>query len=539
MDHQKFLNLLNFTDLESNSLLILATLKNDIETVKTLLEEGANVNHYNFNDKNILTIANEFKDRTLIDKIFPQYLDRFDEKTKNSLLTQISNSNMHLLNLYGLKPNEAKENALHEAIKKQDLVLLEKLLKEGIDPNKPFKDNPNVAYSLTSRKIDFALKALTLLDRYGLDKTQKTKEGNNLSFYLLNAKPSQVLFNYLEKNNYPIQLSSKSIYGNNIFFIDMTQIKLNNTQIKQYIIDTVNKTNYIHVEYDTIETLNKNDNSVIFQIAKKIMDNNWPLQVKMKKAGKYDNHPKFFDLFETLFSLRYTKSYFRGQKMPTYFLSSYPEEILMNDSQQSYETKTFTEVKDKTEFNFKKYHYQQQTLEEILRYYSLEDFQIKSSSIDFSNSDFLNDKFRELFYHKPRHHTLLHFEKLINSNFFDINHQTIEEKRDGVLVKKNSFLMNYLSTLVDKHKCPYDWQAINEIEDTLGSWMSIVLSKPIDGHLINEKGESVFSLFKKLNKSNKLDKKSKNLLNISLEKWSIEESMASEDNSEKTKKLKI
>lgn len=538
MDNQNFLKLLNFTDLENNSLLMLATLKNDVETVKALLEEGANVNHHNFERKNILTIANEFNDRTLIDTIFPKYLTQFDDKTKNTLLGQVNQQNIHLLALYQLSPNEAKENPLWEAIKQSDLTLLEKLLKQGIDPNKATKNNPNAAYSLVNKKIDFITKALTLFDKYGLDKNTQNENKELLSYVLLNNKPSQTLLNYLEKNNYPIQLSKKASYGNNIDFVDLTYFKLNEGQINKYIIDTVNQNNYMHINYSTVETLHKNDNPVVFQIAQKIIDNNWATQIKFKVEKEYQ--PQYFDLFETLLELRYNKGYFRGENMPTYFLSTYPEEILMNESQQRFESKVFTQVKNKTEFNFKKYSYQESMLEDLLSHYSLEDFQIKSSHIDFSRSNKLNNVFSHLVgrYHNVSESELNHFEKLLKSDIFDINYEEISKEGKKVH-KEESFLINYLSVLTNKYDSDYDWKKIDEIEDSLKDWMPIILSKPINLHLTNKKGESALELFKKVHKSIKLNTKTKNLLTISLEKWKLEESIKSEEDVKDSKKLKI
>lgn len=298
--------IIKFLDLEKNSLLHLATSANDIELVKELITNGADIDAINKAGQSILTIALNLKDKTLIKDYFPTL--NFKENTKNNLLYYLNTSNLTLLEPYKLDSQKImnklnyiseKESHLHQAVETYSLPLIEKLLSEGANPNALYhKETPlHRIYNYSNKKKITAketIDILKLFKKYGYDETIKYNDLNLAEYVMHRAhKKSSKVFDYFLKENYQLDLL-KSVNRRLVF-----EFNLSEEQINQYFLDKITEQNYMTLpikNYYWVSSSNNIQNrELVVKLLDKIKNENWTINYDIQAHDKaYKTNASFY-----------------------------------------------------------------------------------------------------------------------------------------------------------------------------------------------------------------------------------------------------
>jgi ankyrin repeat protein len=301
--------IIKFLDLEKNTLLHIATTANDIELVKELVANGADIDAINRAGQSILTIALNLKDKTLIKDYFPTL--NFKESTKNTLTYYINASNVALLEPYQLDPKKVmnqlnvlsqKESELHKAVETYSVPLIEKLLNDGSDPYALYyKKHPiHHVYNYTNKKKITAtdlIAILKLFKKHDYDESiHYPGTDYNLAEYIMHQAPkkSSKVFEYLLKEGYDLDLMKP----NNAKLL--TTISLSDAMVKEYFFDKITKDNYTAIPINTLywcsNSLTSSKNKEIsVKVLEKIMSSNWDINYDLAIEPKeYKTNASFY-----------------------------------------------------------------------------------------------------------------------------------------------------------------------------------------------------------------------------------------------------
>ena len=252
--------LIKFLDLEKNSILHLAVAKNDIELVKELIEAGSDINAINAEGESILTLSLRLKDKTLLSQYFPTL--NFETKTKETLLKLLNIQNVPLLEPYQLDTKKVmkvlnilsqNKTELHSAVESYSLLLIEKLLSEGANPNELYFNKTPLHHVHNDNnkkqiKTHDLIKILELFKQYDYDENIKVND-SNLAEYLLHQakKPNSTLLSYLLDKGYDLDL----LKPRNLSLLK--EIKLSEEKLNKYLLDKINENNYTHFNFRQFE----------------------------------------------------------------------------------------------------------------------------------------------------------------------------------------------------------------------------------------------------------------------------------------------
>jgi ankyrin repeat protein len=317
--------IINFLDLEKNTLLHLATAKNDIPLVKELIEKGADIDAINNKGDSILTLCLNHKDKTLISEYFPTL--NFKEETKNTLIKYLNTTNVMLLEPFNLDTKKVmykldvlaqKETELHRAVETYSVSLIEKLLSEGADPNALyFKRTPlHHVYNYSNQKAikhEELIKILKLFREYKHDESIKCND-LNLAEYLINhnSKSTGKLVAYLLEENYELDLTKKS--NSSIVY----NKKLSEKIIEKYFLNKINEQNFNKID---LNLYNRDTLDISLKVLEKAQKENWALSFNQNKESVCKSNEDFY--FKLLSTSRHMPENFkhRMEEVLNHFLN--------------------------------------------------------------------------------------------------------------------------------------------------------------------------------------------------------------------------
>lgn len=442
MSNTKFLDLINFYDIRGNNLLLLAIEKGDKESVQMLLESGYDINHTNQKGQNVLTLAYALADKTILKDILPVYEKNINPVIKDSLVKLLQDNELSYLKLFSIDVNKNEAYPLHLAVKQGKLPLVESLLKEGVNINALDKNGESALFQMNlgfSRQNDI-LKLLKLFKQYNYDFTLKNKNNSPISSLILNHKPTQKIFDYLYNEGCELDLYGDMKNYSTVLSNVIQNIKLNNKQGKELLIDPINKKNYVHLSLRTLKTVinekGQKTNQYYFDALDKIEANNWPIQIHYSK--KEETKESYFrtqkedyllikNIFQLLGTDRYDWYYNNKVKesINRYVLDDYISDLNKPINEQKRETQIIQRIFNKTNLNT-----EYEFMYNFLSRYSISEFKIDLTQIDL-NHEFtfeesrktkrtLNSVLNEIYHDQYKGDEKEQLKELLMTRLFDI-----------------------------------------------------------------------------------------------------------------------
>jgi hypothetical protein len=453
MTNKKFLNLVNFSDVWGNNLLLLAIENNDINNTKLLLQAGYDLNHINKKKQNALTLAYRLSDKTILKEILPSYEAQFTTEIKNSLLSLLKSEDMQYLSLYKLELNQSSPDVLplHQAIENTDLALIKNLLKEGVDVNCVNSQGQGALSSLRYskfRKQTDIINLLELFKEYGYDFKRFEKNVDfeaMLSTIVLDMKPTQKIFNYMYNEGWEFKVyNGEGRYRVSTPLYNIVKhIKLNTEQIQKIFVDSVNEDNYSSISLNNIYIIQNEKgeltNQAFFDVINKIEINNWPLMKTIASQSEYQSDKKYNLLYQIMSMNHYSISFDKEHSKSEMF--SFKNYLLNMGSEDKY-SQIISKIHHKTDF-----HQDTQFLYFVLKNYSMAELGITLTAEDMQKTFQYGDSYdlktanlnlvlHELLGYQYKGEQRDKLKELLNTGLFNIY-----EKRDSKhKVEQDSFL---------------------------------------------------------------------------------------------------
>lgn len=202
--------LINYEDNEGKTLLYHAVEKNDLKTIKELVELGANVNHIS-KYETLLTAAYRHNHFSLINNYFYSIQDKFEPRIIQSLMNVIGQDQLEMIEKFNLDLNKkVYRPLLHKAVEEGNIELIKELTNKGIDINLEDKEgNCALFYLKRKMKTQTVIEILDIFRTSGFDfnyeKNGKKVANNLIHLYEDKKKITQ----YIEVYKLPINFFAK------------------------------------------------------------------------------------------------------------------------------------------------------------------------------------------------------------------------------------------------------------------------------------------------------------------------------------------
>jgi ankyrin repeat protein len=298
-----FNDIINYRDNEGNSMLINAVSRNDLPIIEKLLKLGADFNIINEHNDNVLTFAYDLDDKYLINTLFPQYKDKFNQENKSLFLKKLNNQEVEKYSqLYDLSDDNVR---LFKAIKEDYLDEIKELLKKGVNPNLKNDEGEHPLELLHRKTIAQKIRILNCFKGYEINFLEKAKYTTLLTLVSANNKNSNKALLHIINNFGDIDFT-KTIELQQLFH----RFNHSDEEYQKYFLNKINKKNYQSINLSIVLDSSHIDSSTKEKVFYKFFENNWKLNYQINKspaimplAKKHGYYPSLYNEFITRIDL--------------------------------------------------------------------------------------------------------------------------------------------------------------------------------------------------------------------------------------------